>query len=110
MVNWRLLDCSSLGAKEWVFGSGAQLRFLDVEFEFDDVTVLHDVSFSFGTEFAGGFDGLFGAVFFKVVVVADLSSNKATFKVGMDGASGFGCSGAFFDGPGATLFFASREE
>lgn len=34
---------------------------LDVESKFDDVAVLHDVGFSFGAEFAGGFDGLFGA-------------------------------------------------
>ena len=37
---------------------------LNIKFEFDDVAVLHDVGFSLGSEFAGFFDGFFGAVFF----------------------------------------------
>ena len=87
-----------------------KIGWLYVEFEFDDVAVLHDVGFAFGAELAGGFDGLFGTVFFEIVVVADLSSDKATLKVGMNGASSFGSGGTFFDGPGATFFFAGGEE
>ena len=37
---------------------------LDIEFEFDDVAVLHNVGFSFGAKFAGLFYGLFGAKLF----------------------------------------------
>ena len=71
---------------------------------------MHDVGFAFSAEFAGGFDGLLGAVLFEVIIVCDLGGDKTAFEIGMNGAGGFGGGGAFLDGPGATFFFASSEE
>ena len=83
---------------------------LNVEFEFHYVAILHDVSFSFGAEFAGGFDGLFGAELFEVVEITNIGSDEASLEICMDGAGGFGSGGAFFNGPGTTFFFACSEK
>lgn len=85
-------------------------RGLDVELKFDDVAVLHNVGFTFGAEFAGGFDGLFGAEFFEVAVITNIGRDEAPLKIGMNSASSFGRGGAFFDGPGTAFFFAGSEE
>lgn len=71
---------------------------------------MHDVSFTFGAEKAGLFDGELGAEAGEVIVFADARGNEATLKVGVDGAGGFGGGGAFLDGPGAAFFFAGGEE
>ena len=83
---------------------------LDVEFEFYDVAVLHDVGFALGAEFAGFADSFFRAEVFEVFVVANRCSDEATLKIGMDGAGSFWGGSAFFDGPGATFFFAGGKE
>ena len=83
---------------------------LDIEFELDDIAVLHNVGFAFGAEFAGGSYGLLGAEGLEVVVITDLGSDEAAFEIGVDGAGGFGGGGAFFDGPGATFLLTSGEE
>ena len=54
-------------ALEWMIGLRSRYD-LDVEFEFDDVAVLHDVSFALGAELAGLLDGELGAEGFEVVV------------------------------------------
>lgn len=94
----------------YVESSGWWTSWLYVKFEFDDVAVLHDVRLTFGAEFAGGFDGLLGAECLEVVVVHDAGGNEATFEVGMDGTGSLWGGGTFFDGPGATFFFAGGEE
>ena len=71
---------------------------------------MHDVCFAFGAEFPSLFDGFFGAVFFEVVVVADVGGDKTALKISMDGAGGFGGGSAFFDGPGTAFFFSGGEE
>ena len=83
---------------------------LDVEFEFYHIAVLHDVGFAFGTELAGGFDGLFGAELFEIIEITNTGCDEAALEVGMDGAGGFGGGGAFFNGPGTTFFFACSEK
>ena len=83
---------------------------LYIEFEFDDVAILHDISFAFGAEEAGFFDGFFGAELFEVVVFTDVGGDETSLEVSMDSAGGFGGGGAFFDGPGAALFLAGGEE
>lgn len=71
---------------------------------------MHDVGFTFGAKFAGGFYGLFRAECFEVVVITNLGGDKTALKVGVDGAGGFGSGGTFLDGPGTTFFFASCKE
>ena len=83
---------------------------LDIEFEFDDIAVLYDVSLTFGAEEAGLFDGELGTEAGKIIVFADARGNEATLKIGVDGTGGFGGGGTFLDGPGATFFFAGSEE
>ena len=83
---------------------------LDVEFEFDDVAVLHDVSLAFGAKLAGGSDGLFRAECFEIVKITNAGRDEAAFKIGMDGAGGFWGGGTFFDGPGATFFLPGGKE
>lgn len=83
---------------------------LDIKLEFDDVAVLHDVGFAFGTEEAGLFYGEFGTEAFQVVIFADIGGDETSLKICMNGAGGFWSSRAFFDGPGAAFFFASSEE
>lgn len=83
---------------------------LDVEFKFDDVAVLHDIGFAFSTELAGGLYGLLGAELFEVVKIANAGGDESAFKIGMNSAGGLRRSGTFFDGPGATFFFAGSEE
>ena len=55
-------------------------------------------------------DGEFGAEASEVVVFTDVGGDESAFEIGVDGASGLGSSGTFFDGPGATLFLAGGEE
>lgn len=83
---------------------------LDVEFEFYHIAVLHDVGFAFGTELAGGFDGLFGAELFEIIEITNTGCDEAALEVGMDGAGGFGGGGTLLDGPGAAFFLAGGEE
>ena len=86
------------------------MQLLNIKLKFDDVAVLHNIGLSFGAEEASFADGFFGAKSLKIVVIADLSSDKSAFEISMDGAGGFWCGGAFFDGPGATFFFAGSKE
>ncbi len=83
---------------------------LDVEFEFDDVAVLHDIGFAFSAELAGGLDGLFGAELFQVIKIANAGGDESAFEIGVNGAGGLRRSETFFNGPGATFFFAGGEE
>ena len=83
---------------------------LYIKFKLYHISILHDISFSFGTKFAGGSHGLFGAKGFEVVVVANRGGDETAFEVGMNGAGGFRGSGAFSDGPSAAFFLAGSEE
>ena len=91
-------------------GMSGECLQLDIEFEFDDIAVLHDIGLTFGAEEAGLFDGFFGAEAGEVIVFADVRGNEATLKIGVDGTGGFGGGGTFLDSPGATFFFAGGEE
>ena len=86
------------------------LVILYIKLEFDDVAVLHNISFALGAEEAGFFDGFLRAEASEVVVFADVGGDKASLKIGVDGAGGFGGSGTFVNSPGATLFFAGGQE
>lgn len=83
---------------------------LDIEFEFDDVAILHNISLALGAKLTGGPDGLFGTECFEIVKITNAGRDEAAFEVGMNGASGFWGSGAFFDGPGATFFLSGGKE
>ena len=83
---------------------------LDVEFEFDDVAILHDVSITFGAEKAGLFDSELGAEAGKVIVFADVGGDKATLKIGVDGPGRFWRCSTLLDGPCSYFFFASGKE
>ena len=83
---------------------------LYIKSKFYYISVLHDVGFAFGAEFAGGFDGLFGAELFQIVIITDLSGDEDTLEIGVDGAGGFWGSGAFFDSPGTAFFLAGGQE
>lgn len=91
-------------------GMSGECLQLDIEFEFDDIAVLHNVSLAFGAEKAGLFDSELGAEAGKVIIFADACGDKATLKIGVDGAGGFGGGGTLLDSPGATFFFAGGEE
>lgn len=84
--------------------------FGDVEFELDNIAVLHDVGLALGAQKSGFADGPFGAEAGEIVVADDRGGDKATLKIGMDGASGFGSGGTLFDGPGTAFFVAGGEE
>ena len=53
---------------------------------------------------------MLGTVFFEVTKVANAGGDEPAFKIGVNGAGGLRGGGTFFDGPGATFFFAGGEE
>ena len=83
---------------------------LDIEFEFDDVAVLHDIGFALSAELAGGFYRLLGAVFCEIVKIANIGGDETALEVGVDGAGGLGGGGALLDGPSAAFLLAGGKE
>ena len=87
-----------------------QAFFLYIETEVRDVSVLHDVIFSFQTDQAFFFGSLFTAAGDEVVVRDDFSANEAPFDVGVDLAGSFLGLRAVDDGPGTDFVGPGGEE
>ena len=93
-------------------GCGLSSRgiFLNVEQEIDDVAVCHDVLFSFAAKKTLRLRVGKRAARLEIVEGDDLGADKAALKIGVDFACRLGRFGAVFDGLGAALIGASREE
>ena len=83
---------------------------LNVEAEVHNVAILHDVFFALDVEQAGFFHGGFTAVFQIVVILDNLCTNKAAFKVGVDHARTLRRFPAFAVRPGLHFHFAGRDK
>ena len=75
-----------------------------------DVSVLHDVFFSFKAQQSFFFQRLLAAVFHEVVVVANFRSDEVFLQVGVNHACRALRIRAARDRPGAALFFTNSEE
>jgi hypothetical protein len=83
---------------------------LDVETEEDDIAVLYDVVLALHAD-----DSLFprrceASVVEEVLVIDDLRLDESALKIGMDFSGCLRRFRAFFDGPGAALILACRQE
>ena len=83
---------------------------LYIETEVRDVSVLHDVIFSFQTDQAFFFGSLFAAAGDEVVVGHDFGADEAAFDIGVDLAGRFLGFRAVDDGPGADFVSTGSEE
>ncbi len=71
---------------------------------------LTDIFFSFQPQKAFFLEGLHGAVFHEIVVMAHFRSNEMIRKIGVNHAGGILCIGSARDCPGAAFFFADGKE
>jgi hypothetical protein len=75
-----------------------------------DVAVFHDVTFAFGAELSGGFDGGFGLVLPEVRQRVNLGADEAALEVGVDDARRLRRCGADRNFPGTDLLGAGGEK
>src|ERR1700692_2301349 len=74
------------------------------------VAILHDVILPFEAERSFGAGIGFGAGFQQLVPTDGFGANEMLLQIGVEGASGFHCTCADRDGPGAAFVFAGGEK
>ncbi len=72
-----------------------------------DISVFHNIFFSFYCYLSGFFTGNFGFILLIIIQFNYLCFNKATLKIGMNYACSLRCFPAFTNRPGPYFFLAS---